>query len=254
MPLVGARTRERLAESVGAVDVALSAEDLAAIEAAVPQEAVAGERYDTADGDPRQRALSARGMTEIHLTAERIIEAAEDVLRRYGPAKANVVDVARELGVSHGSVYRHFPSKAALRDAVAERWLAEILGAAGAGGRAQGPYRSDCAAGSTCSSPQSSAARRKTPSCSPPTRGLPRESRDVIEAHVRTLTSQLAQMISDGVASGDFGVPDSRAAAHAVFDATSRFHNPANAAAWSEPGIDRAYEAVRSLVLAGLAR
>ena len=35
-----------------------------------------------------------------------------------------MVDVARELGVSHGSVYRHFPSKAALRDAVAERWLA----------------------------------------------------------------------------------------------------------------------------------
>ena len=60
------------------------------------------------------------------LTPERILEASEDVLRRYGPAKATVVDVARELGVSHGSVYRHFPSKAALRDAVAERWLAAV--------------------------------------------------------------------------------------------------------------------------------
>src|SRR5512145_1617784 len=60
------------------------------------------------------------------LTDERILEAAEEVLRRYGPGKANVVDVARALGVSHGSVYRHFPSKAALRDAVTERWLAEI--------------------------------------------------------------------------------------------------------------------------------
>ena len=60
------------------------------------------------------------------LTAELILEAAEDVLRRYGPAKANVVDVARALGVSHGSVYRHFGSKAALRDAVTERWLASI--------------------------------------------------------------------------------------------------------------------------------
>ena len=64
------------------------------------------------------------------LTAERILVAAEEVLRRYGPAKANVVDVARALGVSHGSVYRHFPSKAALRDAVTERWLAEHLRAA----------------------------------------------------------------------------------------------------------------------------
>src|SRR6187402_2359986 len=63
-------------------------------------------------------------MSDSALTPERILEAAEEVLRRYGPAKATVVDVARALGVSHGSVYRHFPSKAALRDAVVERWLA----------------------------------------------------------------------------------------------------------------------------------
>jgi aryl-alcohol dehydrogenase-like predicted oxidoreductase len=46
VPLVGARTRERLAESLGALDLALSADDLASIEAAVPAGAVAGERYD----------------------------------------------------------------------------------------------------------------------------------------------------------------------------------------------------------------
>src|SRR5689334_23685829 len=57
------------------------------------------------------------------LTAERILEATEEVLRRYGPAKATVVDVARALGVSHGSVYRHFRTKAALRAAVTKRWL-----------------------------------------------------------------------------------------------------------------------------------
>ena len=57
------------------------------------------------------------------LTPERILEAAEDVLRRHGPQKANVVDVARALGVSHGAVYRHFPSKQALREAVTRRWL-----------------------------------------------------------------------------------------------------------------------------------
>jgi AcrR family transcriptional regulator len=60
------------------------------------------------------------------LTREKILEAAEDVLRRFGPSKTTVVDVARALGVSHGSVYRHFPSKAALRDAVAESWLHRI--------------------------------------------------------------------------------------------------------------------------------
>ena len=59
----------------------------------------------------------------VVLTPERILEATEEVLRRYGLAKATVVDVARALDVSHGSVYRHFPSKASLREAVARRWL-----------------------------------------------------------------------------------------------------------------------------------
>ena len=59
----------------------------------------------------------------VVLTSERILEVTEDVLRRFGLAKATVVDVARALDVSHGSVYRHFPSKASLRQAVAKRWL-----------------------------------------------------------------------------------------------------------------------------------
>ena len=46
VPLVGARTRERLAESLGAIELELSAEDLAAIEAAVPAGSAAGGRYD----------------------------------------------------------------------------------------------------------------------------------------------------------------------------------------------------------------
>ena len=45
VPLVGARTRERLAESLGAVDVELTRDDLAGIEEAVPVDVIAGERY-----------------------------------------------------------------------------------------------------------------------------------------------------------------------------------------------------------------
>ena len=46
VPLVGARTRTRLEESLGALDLDLTREDLADIEAAVPADAVAGTRYD----------------------------------------------------------------------------------------------------------------------------------------------------------------------------------------------------------------
>ncbi|HEV7628639.1 MAG TPA: aldo/keto reductase, partial [Streptomyces sp.] len=48
VPLVGARTRERLAESLSAAAVTLDDDDLRAIESAVPAGSAAGERYPAA--------------------------------------------------------------------------------------------------------------------------------------------------------------------------------------------------------------
>ena len=45
VPLVGARRRDRLNEALGALELKLNADDLAAIEKAVPRGAAAGERY-----------------------------------------------------------------------------------------------------------------------------------------------------------------------------------------------------------------
>lgn len=46
IPVIGARTRAQLAESLGALQVVLTEEEVAQIEAAIPAEAVAGTRYD----------------------------------------------------------------------------------------------------------------------------------------------------------------------------------------------------------------
>jgi aryl-alcohol dehydrogenase-like predicted oxidoreductase len=48
VPLVGARRRASLQESLAAADVTLSAQEIEAIEAAVPPDAAAGDRYPTA--------------------------------------------------------------------------------------------------------------------------------------------------------------------------------------------------------------
>ena len=45
VPLIGARRRDQLAESLGALRVTLSSEQMAEIERAMPPEAVAGARY-----------------------------------------------------------------------------------------------------------------------------------------------------------------------------------------------------------------
>ncbi|HYF61487.1 MAG TPA: TetR family transcriptional regulator [Herpetosiphonaceae bacterium] len=191
-------------------------------------------------------------MNESLLTRDRILEAAEDVLRRFGPAKATVVDVARALGVSHGSVYRHFPSKAALRDAVTERWL----------GRVSAPLEAVAA------SPEPAPARLRrwldTLIAAKRAKALDDaelfatymalvgEAREVVTAHVDTLVGQIASILRAGLERGEFSAIDPDVIARAVFDATSRFHNPAYAAQWADPGIDAAFEGVWALLLNGL--
>jgi hypothetical protein len=44
-PVVGARRRDRLSEALGALDVGLDADDIAALETALPAGAARGDRY-----------------------------------------------------------------------------------------------------------------------------------------------------------------------------------------------------------------
>jgi AcrR family transcriptional regulator len=193
-------------------------------------------------------------VTEAVLTPERILETAEDVLRRFGPAKATVVDVARALDVSHGSVYRHFPSKAALRDAVAERWLARISEPLEAVVREDGPAPALLRRWLELLIAAKRSRALDDPELFATYVQLVTESRDVAVAHVKTLTGQLAAIVALGVRRGEFADVDPAMAGRAVFDATARFHNPVHAAEWSDPSIDIAFEGVWSLVVAALRR
>ncbi|MGH3119205.1 MAG: TetR/AcrR family transcriptional regulator, partial [Gaiellales bacterium] len=80
------------------------------------------------------------------------------------------------------------------------------------------------------------------------------ESREMVVTHVQELTEQLARIIADGIRRGEFAAVDPTVAGRAVFDATARFHNPAHASEWSDPGIDAAFEGVWSLLVAALGK
>jgi AcrR family transcriptional regulator len=191
-------------------------------------------------------------MIDPGLTSERILDAAEDVLRRFGPAKATVVDVARALGVSHGSVYRHFPSKAALRESVAERWLDRVSAPLAAVVADDGPAVDRLRRWLDLLVATKRKKALDDPELFATYHALAVDARDVVAAHIEALTGQLARIIGDGVASGEFKVADAASAARAVFNATARFHHPAHAAEWADSRIDAAFEGVWSLVLRGL--
>jgi AcrR family transcriptional regulator len=188
----------------------------------------------------------------VVLTPERILEVTEDVLRRFGLAKATVVDVARALDVSHGSVYRHFPSKASLREAVAKRWLDRVNaplqeiaeGSGPAPARLERWLRAmiEIKHKKVCDDPEMFRTYLT----------LAQEACKVVKAHKDGLIDQLAHILSDGVKQGVFQVADVKASARAVFEATSRFHHPAHAEEWSDPQLAARIDAVLALLLRGL--
>ncbi len=191
-------------------------------------------------------------MAEGALTAELILGTTEDVLRRYGPAKATVVDVARALGVSHGSVYRHFPTKAALREAVARRWLERWHEGLADVAHTDAPAEQRLRDWLSTLFEIKRQKVREDPELFDTFATLMRENLAVVDDHVTELENDLEKIIADGIEAGDFAPRDSRVAARAVFDATNRFHDPIYAADWKAPTIDVAFSAVVSLVVSGL--
>jgi AcrR family transcriptional regulator len=169
------------------------------------------------------------------LTRDDILRAAEDVLRRYGPAKANVVDVARALNVSHGSVYRHFLSKAALREAVAERFLDEMSAPLE-------PIDDDPRRWFDTLIATKRRRAAEDPELFATYVALAHESDGVVQRHVDHLIASLARSVGD------------EQTARALFIATARFHDPAHAASWGDPRIDEDFEAVWTLLAQAIAR
>ena len=191
-------------------------------------------------------------MIETSLTRERILEAAEDVLRRVGPAKATVVDVARALGVSHGSVYRHFPSKAALRDAVTERWLVRVSDPLAVVAAEDGPAPERLRRWFDLLMSTKKKKLFDDPELFATYSALVADARDVVRAHVETLNQQIARILADGIARGELTITDPIVMGRAVFNATTRFHNPIHAAEWADPASAAAFEGVWQLILRGL--
>jgi AcrR family transcriptional regulator len=188
----------------------------------------------------------------VVLTPERILDVTEDVLRRFGLAKATVVDVARALDVSHGSVYRHFPSKASLREAVAKRWLDRVSAplAKIADGSGPAPARLDKWLRTLFAAKQKRVL--EDPEMFATYLTLAQEACKTVKAHKESLIDQLALILADGVKQGAFHVTDAKATARALFDATSRFHHPAHSDEWSDPLLAARIDALLALLLRGL--
>lgn len=186
------------------------------------------------------------------LTRSQIVATAEDVVRKFGPSKATVVDVARSLGVSHAAVYRHVATKAQLRELVVERWVEGTMAPLRAvvASKAAAPTRLRQLFETLIAIKRRRAAN--DPELFAAFRTLAAETQSVASSHVAELVSLAATVIRAGVKEGTFRKVDPKTAGRSVLYATIRFHHPAHAGEWGNPGTDAAFEGVWKLVMDGL--
>jgi AcrR family transcriptional regulator len=157
---------------------------------------------------------------------ERILEAAEELLRRFGPEKFRIVDVAQALNMSHGNIYRYFSDKKAITDTIAQRWLAKITGSlqiivsrrTGAASRLEGWVLT-----------LMKLKRQKVtadPELFRTYYAIAEASHDVAAEHIHHLIGQLTEIIRSGTDTGEWNVRNPIKAAEVILNATVIFHHP----------------------------
>jgi AcrR family transcriptional regulator len=186
-------------------------------------------------------------------TRARIVEAADALFRRLGYAKTAVADIAADLGMSPANVYRFFPSKNAIVEAICQRCLAEVEEQAWAIARAKAPAAEKL-------------ERLVLDILKYHKENLLTETRvhDIvlvamenswaaIRAHKETLRTIVEVILRDGVAAGEFEAIDARQVSEQFMRATVCFCHPVLVAQCLQDGEDleaSARSTVRFLVRA----
>lgn len=186
---------------------------------------------------------------------DRILKTAQDLIRRFGGAKTNVVDIAQAMGLSHSAIYRHFRSKADIFDALAAATMAEEAALAETFVEADGPAAERLTALVLALHRSKRAKFADDPEMHALYRRVVEERPDLILDYAGRITGLVRRLLADGVAKGEFPECDLDAAAGAVRDAVTVFVHPAHVEAAAKAGLDQeaGLQTVLRILVAGLA-
>lgn len=175
---------------------------------------------------PRQIRAAFRNRTAPVSADIRLLAIASEHLARLGPKRVTVVAVAAEAGMTHANVYRYFPSKDALLDAVVGRWLRDLEAELARIADAPDPADDKVERLLTALA----AAQRETLSRAPHLFSVHLDatvaSRPIARRHRVRLRSLVERVVEDGIRAGTFVARDRERAIAYIFDASYRFTHP----------------------------
>jgi AcrR family transcriptional regulator len=155
-----------------------------------------------------------------------ILEAATALVRRLGESKTNMVDIGRALGVSHAALYRFFPSKAAVMDAIVQEAMDDEEELAARWLDMEGPAAERLLRMVLEIHHRKRARFTGDREVHELYRRILVERQDMILAYAARMTLLIQKLIAQGVDRGEWQVSDVPRAASVVRDAVTAFIHP----------------------------
>jgi AcrR family transcriptional regulator len=175
--------------------------------------------------------------TDDALTTKRVLDAARAHIRRHGEAKTNVVDIARSLGTSHTTIYRHFRSKAEVFDAIVSEAMKDEEELASTFVEADGPASERLTAMVVALHRRKLERFEGDPEVYQLYRRVVEERPELVRNYADAMTRLVIAILEDGVRSHEFKIDDVEAAAGVVRDAVTVFVHPAHVEAGVRAGL-----------------
>ena len=171
-------------------------------------------------------------------TRGRIMETADALFRRLGYAKTAVADIAAELGMSPANVYRFFPSKNAIVEAICKRCLSEVEEKAWAVARSKAPagQRMERLILEILAYHKENLITEKR--VNDIVMVAIESSWDTIRAHKNVLHTVMEVILRDGIEAGDFDKVDPRETAEVIMRSAVCFTHPMMVGQCMEEGED----------------
>lgn len=198
---------------------------------------------------PAERPITAKDCPTRHL----IVETMRTLVSKFGQEKVTVVDVARELGMSHANIYRYFHSKADILDAVIDEWLADVENFYQRVVAQPGTVAWRVEAVVLAVYQRRRAKYEKDPKVFMAFRHLIETSPDAVAKRKKVLFNVFCKMIQEGVAAGEFAPVEPTDAATVLEDATAIFLHPLAMPTTLRNPTEERLKRVIHTVIAGLA-
>lgn len=196
-------------------------------------------------------SMPKTGLSSEDLAAKALAIAKRNI-RRYGLGKFRLIDIARELGVTHAALYNHFPGKEAVLDEISKQWLRETDDILHRQSRLELPPKQAITAWFLDFHRRKLEKVRNDPELFKTFNMAVEAEKPFVSEHLVNMHDQLLFMVRRAISAGELNVSSDEEAVQTLFEATQVFHHPGLVLEHKDENREALLQRVVEVLLAGL--